>query len=113
MQTATKPATLELIGKSGTKYSFQIYDWDTSFKPLPGVYAITKAIANGQGGATHSVIYIGQTGDLSERFDDHHKADCFRRHGANRTCVMVESGEQRRLAIEQDLIAAYNPPCNG
>lgn len=113
MQTATKPATLELTGKSGNRYALQVYDWGTTFKPLPGVYAVTNATPSGGGGANHTIIYVGQTGDLSERFDSHHKADCFRRHGANRICVLVENSEQRRLAIERDLIAAYNPPCNG
>jgi hypothetical protein len=50
---------------------------------------------------------------LSERFDDHHKAECFSRRGAAHLCVHVEGNEKTRLAIESDLIANYNPPCNG
>jgi GIY-YIG catalytic domain len=113
MMTQTTPATLELTGASGRKYAFLVYPWGTSFKPLGGVYAVTRAVSNQAGGETHTIVYVGQTGDLSERFDNHHKANCFARHSSNRICVHVEGNEETRLAIEADLIAAYNPPCNG
>lgn len=111
--TATTPATLELTGASGKKYAFLVYPWGTSFKPLGGVYAITRATPNQSGGQTHTILYVGQTGDLSERFDDHHKEDCFNKRSANCHCVHLEANEKTRLAIESDLIANYNPPCNG
>ena len=104
---------LELTGASRRKYAFYVYAVGTEFKPVGGVYAMTRAIPNTTGGSNHSILYVGQTGDLSERFDNHHKQECFTRRGANRHCAMVEENEQARLAIEQDLIAAYNPPCNG
>jgi len=110
--TSTTPATLELTGASGRKYAFLVYPWGTPFKTIGGVYAITCAITNQTGGQIHTIIYVGQTGDLSERFDNHHKVGCFGRHSANRICVHVQGNEQTRLAIESDLIAAYNPPCN-
>ena len=113
MMTATTPATLVLTGTSGRKYTFYIFAFGTEFKPAGGVYAMTRATPNTTGGNDHKVLYIGQTGDMSKRFDDHHKEDCFTRQGANRHCAMVEQNEQARLAIEQDLIAAYYPPCNG
>jgi len=96
-----------LTGASGKKYTFYVYPWGTEFKAVGGVYAVLK-----NNGSTNSVIYIGQTGDLSERFDNHHKKDCFRRHGATHIAAFVEGNEQARLAAESDLIAAYNPPCN-
>ena len=113
MMTATTPATLELTGASGKKYAFLVYPLGTTFKPLGGVYAVTRAAANPSGGQTHSIVYIGQTGDLSERFDAHHKGECFGRRGGTHMCVQVEGNERVRLAIESDLIANYNPPCNG
>lgn len=111
--TATTPTTLELTGASGKKYTFYVYPYGQTFKAMGGVYAITRATPNSTGGNDHKIIYIGQTGDLSERFDDHHKESCFTRNQANRHCVLVEGNEKTRLAIEADLIAAYNPPCNG
>lgn len=113
MQTQTKPATLELTGASGRKYAFSVHPWGTSFKPIGGVYAVTKATSTASGGQTHKILYIGQTGDLSERFDDHHKEPCFRRNGVTHICVHVQGDEQERLGIERDLVAAYYPPCNG
>ena len=113
MMTSTTPATLELTGASGRKCAFLVYPWGTEFKAVGSVYAVTRATPNQTGGETHSIIYVGQTADLSERFDAHHKAACFSKHSANRICVHVEGVEQTRLAIEADLIASYKPPCNG
>jgi len=103
---------LTLTGKSGTNYTFQMFPLDTQFKALGAVYVITKR-TQGSNGGTHSLIYIGQTGDLSTRFDDHHKEDCFKRHGANCIGVLLNESEDRRLEIEMDLLAAYHWPCNG
>jgi hypothetical protein len=105
-QLATDTITME--GRSGAKYQFQVFPWGTDFKPLGAVYSVLKHRTDGR----YDVIYIGQTGDLSERFDDHHQAACFTRNGKTHIGVHLESSEQRRLAIEQDLIANYNPPCN-
>ena len=57
-------------------------------------------------------FYVGQTGDLSTRFETHHKQSCFDRHGANRICIYEEQLERTRLVIEQDLIDNYHPVCN-
>lgn len=32
----------------------------------------------------HMIPYVGETDDLSTEFDNHRKANCFRRHDANR-----------------------------
>ena len=110
MTTSTSnSSTIIMQGRSGATYEFTVYPWGTPFKPLGGVYSVLRARTDGR----YDVIYVGQTGDLSERFDDHHKAGCFSRERARRIGVHVESEEQRRLAIESDLIANYNPPCNG
>lgn len=91
-------------GVSGFDYRFHLYPIGTSFKPLPGVYVFLK------GG---DPVYVGETADLSERFDNHHKAMAIRRHGANQIGVLVESNGERRLAIERDLLGGYHWPCNG
>ena len=91
-------------GRSGTTYNFDLYPLGTAFKALPGVYVILQ---------TTNPIYVGQTGDLSERFDNHHKASEIARYRADRIGVLVERSAERRLAIEQDLRSAYNWPANG
>jgi len=107
-----KIADLILKGASGTEYGFEVYPLDTKFKAIGAVYAITRRFQNAQGGFNHDVIYIGQTGDLSERFDQHHQADCFGRHKANCACIHADDSERSRLRKEADLIEAENPPCN-
>lgn len=100
--------TITLVGRSGAKYSFHLYPWGTDFKAVGGVYAVLRHDADG-----YAVTYVGETGDLSERFDNHHKATCFDRYRKTHIAARVEGSEPQRLAIEQDLIAGYNPPCNG
>jgi predicted GIY-YIG superfamily endonuclease len=107
-----KIATLTLSGKSGDKYDFNVYQFDTSFKQVAAVYAVTKRYKKQDGSHTHTIIYIGQTDNLSERFDDHHKAECFSRNNANCICVHKETSEKERLRIESDLLAARDPDCN-
>ena len=60
----------------------------------------------------HTVLYIGQTSDLSERFDNHHKKTCFDRNRKTHIAAMLESSEAKRLRIEGDLISNYSPTCN-
>ena len=99
---------ITLQGRSGATYEFQVYPWGTDFKPLGAVYAVLKLRTDRR----YDVIYIGETGDLSERFDSHHKAWCFDRNGKTHIGVHLESSQSRRRVIEQDLIANYTPPCN-
>lgn len=106
--------TLTLVGASGKEYIFNVYPIDTEFKALGAVYYISKRTEKPDGsGGSHEQIYIGETGDLSDRFDSHHKADCFKDHNANCISIHQESNEQTRLVIESDLVKAYDPPCNG
>lgn len=108
-----KLGELVLEGASGASYTFSVYPWGTNFKAIAGVYYVSKREAKSDGGGTHTKIYVGQTEDLSERFDNHHRADCFRRHGANCISVHLDDDEDSRLAKESDLINALDPPCNG
>ena len=103
-----KETTVTLKGASGRSYDFDVYPWNTSFKDVGAVYVILK-----KNGTNFSVIYIGQTGDLSERFDNHHKRLCFDRNGKTHIGIHLESVETRRLDIETDLVRNYSPACNG
>lgn len=108
-----KFGTVSFTGASGKKYDFNAYSWGTSFKQSYGaVYFITKRSKNPKGGYSHTEIYVGQTEDLSTRFDDHHKQNCFNRYNANCICIYGEQNENTRLEIEQDLLDNYDLPCN-
>lgn len=101
--------TIRVQGASGTTYPFTVYPWGTPFQCFGAVYLVLRQLQNGN----YRILYIGQTGDMSERFDDHHKEPCFRRNGRSHIGVLPEPSKPRRLAIERDLITAYNTPCNG
>ena len=109
----TKLATLTLTGASGREYAFNVYPFNTQFAEVAAVYAVTKRYKKSDGAWAHEVEYVGQTSNLPERFEDHHKAGCFTRHGANCVCVHRDDNEASRLVKEADLIEAYDSPCNG
>lgn len=96
-------------GASGTVYEFEVHSWGTQLRAIGGVYLVLKKPPAG----SYNVLYVGQTGNLSERFDNHHKESSFSRNGRTHIGARVENSEQRRLAIEADLIQSYSPPCNG
>jgi len=106
-----KLGTISWMGESGQQYQFSVYPWGTNFEEnWEAVYFVTKRRPNAKG---HTRIYVGQTDDLSTRFNCHHKRVCFEQYGANCVCVYTEDDEDTRLEIEQDIINNYGPPCNG
>jgi excinuclease UvrABC nuclease subunit len=109
---SSKLADLNLKGISGKEYKFLVYPLGTKFKAIGGVYYISKRTKNQDGIGSHSPIYVGETSDLSERFDNHHKSSCFDRKNANCISVLINSSEKERLVIEKDLKKNYNPTCN-
>jgi hypothetical protein len=108
----TKIATLTVTGASGRTYGFNIYPIDTKFANVAAVYLVTKRVPNTNGGGNHTYIYVGQTGSLPDRFDNHHKEACFRARGANCVGVHQDGNEQSRLAKERDIYLKHRPPCN-
>lgn len=102
-------ATLTIKGKSGTEYKFYIHKLPVNFKKTGGVYLFTKLLDDNK---THKYIYLGITGDLSERFDDHHKANCIKREEASHLCAFTESNKSTRERIEEDLLASITTKCN-
>jgi hypothetical protein len=101
--------TVTIRGASGASYPFSVYPWGTPFQRFGAVYAVLKQGADGR----YSVLYIGQTSDMSTRFDSHHDAACFRRYGRTHIGVHPEPSEARRRATETDLIRGNRTPCNG
>ena len=108
-----KHGTVSFTGASGKDYTFTAYSRDTKFNAVGAVYFMTQRHQSSGGGYTHKRIYVGQTGDLSNRPLNHHKTDCFDLHGANCVCILLEGVESKRLKIESDLIEGLDPPCNG
>ena len=99
METASKVVpTVVIKGASGRTYTFWVHELGTTFNAnQPPVYVVMR-----EDPQQYVVVYIGQTGDLAERFEDHHKRSCMAKHGANRIAVQVQRDEAERLAIEND-----------
>jgi len=96
-------------GKSGREYSYSIYSIETAFNAAPGNFVFAEEASPG----LFLPIYIGQTADLSDRFDRHHAMPCIRRNRAKFVHVHLnDGGEEARLKEARDLIARWDPPCN-
>ena len=105
----TSEGTIDWVGKSGNKYKYTIYSIGTAFKKAPGNYVFAKETKKD----TFRPVYIGETEDLSERFDSHHKMPCIIRNKATHITVnMGETSAIKRRAEEKDLIDGKNPICN-
>lgn len=105
----TTEKTIEWTGQSGTKYRYWVYPLGTGMKEAPGNYVFTRETEP----LKWRPIYIGQTGDLSERFDNHHKMPCIRQNGATHIHTHTSSADEAtRKAEEDDLIERWHPICN-
>lgn len=101
--------TIEWEGITGRKYKYWIYEIGHPLKAVPGNYVFAKETKPN----TFRPIYIGQTGDLSERFDDHHKMPCIKKEGATHIHAHESSKDKTdRLTEETDLVRRLNPICN-
>lgn len=85
-----------------------------------GVYAIMYKKDSANKPRTYTIIYFGESENLSERgFPwDHHRAKCWIDKAGSKSNVyigvhyMPGSTQAQRSAVEQALIAKYSPACN-
>ena len=105
---ANETPTCTWTGTSGKKYVHYVHLIGTSLKAEAGNYIFAKVV-NGY----WSPVYIGQTANLAERFDDHHKAQCIKSNGATHIHAHLNAMERERLAEEADLLASHKTSCNG
>jgi hypothetical protein len=108
MKTFAEYSKVTLTGASGDDYEFEVDALGADLNSVAGVYAITR-----REGDQHVVVYIGQSGDLSYRFGNHQKWECFDDNGADCICVHRDSDKDSRLKKEADLMIRYRPVCNG
>lgn len=97
-------------GKSGRQYNYGELQPGSTLPPTPGNYIFVKIHQDGR----REAIYIGETGNLSNRLAYHNEEACARRYGATHIHAHQSSEDRNvRMSEESDLIAAYSPPCNG
>jgi hypothetical protein len=102
-------ATLTLKGASGKEYSFDVYPNDLKWAAgIACVYYVSKRSDTG----SHISIYVGETEDIKDRHLDHHKQECFERHGYNCISIHQERSANARLQTEKDLVKGLKPLCN-
>ena len=107
-------STVEAEGRSGRKYTYTVYSITTSWRDVAGNYMFAKRNP-ASGGWT--VLYIGETESFLNRLgnlNSHEKWPCARRNGV--TNIFARSngkGQAARRDEEADLIANYDPVCNG
>ncbi len=99
-------------GKSGKAYGFSVYPLRTRIRKIAGLYVIANRSHDDSSGHQHKVLYVGQTEDLSQPFERHHKAQEFDRCGANCICLHADDSEDSRIEKERDLVASMCPALN-
>jgi hypothetical protein len=99
-----------LQGWSGAYYSFSVHRISRPPRFDQAVYIMANwQAAEGK----WRPIYIGQSGDLGTRIDQHEKLTRAIRLGARHLLVHVFAGtDVARLTVETDLRRAWNPPLN-
>src|ERR1017187_5092538 len=85
--TMPKISTMGFTGKSGTKYSFNVYPISEEIPDESGIYIFSKREAK-DSVYNHTPIYIGMAESFQNRFYNHHKDDCIDKNGANCICLM-------------------------
>jgi hypothetical protein len=103
-----EPVTIEWKGKSGRAYRYHIFPRSTTHKAIGGNYIFAKETRPGY----FVPIYIGETGDLSSRFLNHHQNECIDKNGATHLHTHPNPGPQDRRDEETDLRRQWNTPCN-
>jgi len=111
-----------LTGKSGATYSFLVVPFGTPLSAAGVVYALLRdqeqqfgtgrslfalPIRSSVGRRQWTVLYVGQTENLSQRFERYEMDDDLARINASHIAVIGEPSAEHRTVIERDLIRRY------
>lgn len=113
--------TTTIKGESGKEYRFSLFTFGSfedvktqTWRQIPALYLFTRRELS-NGAYYHTYLYLGETGDLSQRFKNHHKEAELIQNGTN--CIglyyqNVPQNEADRKLLEKDILSAYKFPCN-
>ena len=108
-EAMSDPGIYLWLGASGKRYRYAVYMFGTVFGPGPANYVFARETRPGH----YVPVFIGQTDDLSEPFDNHLAMQCIRLNRATHIHVKLSTApEEVRRAERSDLIAKWNPTCN-
>ncbi len=95
-----------MTGKSGLRYGGTLNRLSANFNDVACVYVILTS--------EHKTVYVGETGELATRLQNHHKRSCWSEKGASYVFVHLQplSTEANRQQVEADILANYHFPCN-
>lgn len=113
MVKTTKIDEVAFPGRSGERYGFRIYVWDTKFKPVPGVYVVASRTVEPGQPPQYAPLFVGEAADLSAALKAHPRDECFQMYLGNVVGVLKEDDGARRTSILADLLDGLAPPCNG
>ncbi|HVV34485.1 MAG TPA: hypothetical protein VHC73_14750 [Vitreimonas sp.] len=108
MATALNEEHVTLTGRSGAQHTFAIWHRDTRFQARGGVYIMARLETFPE----FTMIYIGETADLSKRPFVKERVPCFNQHRVDRIFTLDEQDAAKRKAIADDLLQAIMPVCN-
>jgi hypothetical protein len=112
MAKTTKIDEVAFAGRSGTRYDFRIYVWETKFKAVPGVYVVAARTVEPGQRAQYAPLFVGEAADLSSALKGHSRDECFQMYYGNVVGVLKEDDDARRSSILSDLLGGLAPPCN-
>jgi hypothetical protein len=112
MAKTTKIDEVSFAGRSGTRYEFRIYVWETTFKAVAGVYVVASRTIEPGRRAHYAPLFAGEAADLSTALKAHPRDECFQMYLGNVVGVLKEDDASRRASILKDLLDGLAPPCN-
>jgi hypothetical protein len=110
-QESESPSGSSIVwtGQSGKEYQYEVFPFETSFRPLPGNFIYASQSADG----SWTPIYIAQTRDLHQRLEGHVKLEDAVAGGATHLHAhYCSEGQASRCSEERDLVLQWRPVCN-
>jgi hypothetical protein len=112
MAKTTKIDEVAFAGRSGQRYDFRVYVWETKFKAVPAVYIVASRTIEPGEQAHYTPLFAGEARDLSSALKDHPRGECFEMYYGNVIGVLKEQDDEKRASILADLVGGLAPPCN-
>ena len=113
MAKTTKIDEVAFAGRSGQRYDFRVYVWETKFKAVPGVYVVASRTVEPGQRAQYAPLFAGEARDLSAALKDHPRDECFQMYYGNvDRRAQGTDDDDARTSILADLLGGLAPPCN-